>query len=298
MFETAILVLLYNKEMIESKTLNSLILSEIQYSNAKLVVWNNGPKKLKDYKFDTFVHLGYEVSVEETLHNESLAVIYNRFLSECQAEKYILLDDDSVLNSSYILASSECKSTAVGMPIISFHGKIEAPKIDDVPYSVTLGGGLNVKQKVVTIGSGLVIGTDIVSELKNNYNDIFDERFYLYGVDTTFCLRLFNIKLTDKIKVISGFEHSLSRLETESPKISKFRKLERSYDLGLQQRYYAPFPSAVFTIFKVSASCIKRFFFRQQCSIDVFSLLNAFVFGRHYRFSDSSLLSSVSKKTI
>ena len=81
MFETAILILLYNKEIKASSTINSLVNSEFQYPNAKVVIWNNGPVSLKSHNCTFIKKLGYEVVVEETLDNESLAVIYNKFLA-------------------------------------------------------------------------------------------------------------------------------------------------------------------------------------------------------------------------
>ncbi|WP_413691540.1 hypothetical protein [Psychromonas sp. KJ10-2] len=89
MTETAILVLLYNNQPNESKTLNSLLNSIVHYSNAQLVIWNNGPKSFEETKMTPYRNLGYEVFFEETLHNESLAVIYNRFLSCYDAKRYI-----------------------------------------------------------------------------------------------------------------------------------------------------------------------------------------------------------------
>lgn len=281
MFETVILVLLYNKEITESNTINTLLESNIQYSNARLVIWNNGPEPLKNRDCSHIEALGYDLVIEETLHNESLAVIYNKFLAENRAEKYILLDDDSVLNTPYILASSKCGINEVAMPIISSEGKVQSPQINDQPYSPKIE--LTSNSKVITIGSGLVIGADIAANLKENYKNVFDERFYLYGVDTTFCLRLFNSNLTKKIKIIFGFEHSLSRLEKESQKTIKFRRLERSYDLGLTLRYYYPLPNALLVVLKVTISTLKRKFFKQQYMVDLFPLFKAFVLGKHYR---------------
>ncbi|WP_413691538.1 hypothetical protein [Psychromonas sp. KJ10-2] len=110
------------------------------------------------------------------------------------------------------------------------------PKIQNKPYY----SGVNItrKSKVVSIGSGLVIGRDVAAFVKKIYGDIFDERFYLYGVDTTFFLRVFNSNLSNRINIISGFQHSLSRLQKESNEVKKFRCIERSYDKGLTIRFY------------------------------------------------------------
>jgi hypothetical protein len=281
MIETAILVLLYNKEMSDSNTLTSLTESETQYTNARLIIWNNGPKSLKCRDRKVFEKLGYDVVFEETLNNESLAVIYNRFLAENNAEKYILLDDDSVLNSAYIEASSKCNASVVGMPIISSLGKIRSPSIGNKAYSPKLV--LDEKCKIIAIGTGLVIGANICSNLHQYYKNVFDERFYLYGVDTTFCIRLFERKLTSSINIIPGFNHSLSRLKNESIKKTNFRRLERSYDQGLTLRYYYPLLIAIFYLFRVTASTLKRRLFKQSYTLNIIHLFKAFLFGKHHR---------------
>lgn len=284
MFETAILVLLYNKEITESNTINTLMESKAQYPNARLVIWNNGPQQLKSRDCTLLQSLGYDVVLEETLNNESLAVIYNKFISGNRAEKYILLDDDSALNAEYILASSQSKPTDISMPLISSEGKVETPHINGKPYSPETE--LTSNSKVITIGSGLVIGDDITDILKENYNDVFDERFYLYGVDTTFCLRIFNSKLANRINIISGFNHSLSRLEKEDLKTTKFRRLERSYDQGLTLKYYYPLSKAIYILFQRSYHTSKRKLSMQPHDIDFLPLFKAFLFGKHYRTKD------------
>ncbi|MDN2663506.1 hypothetical protein OW492_08960 [Psychromonas sp. 14N.309.X.WAT.B.A12] len=281
MTETAILVLLYNNQPNESKTLNSLLSSVVHYLNAKLVIWNNGPKSFKKTEVALYRNLGYEVFFEETLHNESLAVIYNRFLSCYDAKRYIFLDDDSNLTAPYILASCKSEVTCISLPIISFKNQVVYPKIQKKPYYF----GINItgKSKVISIGSGLVIGRDFAVFMKKNYGNVFDERFYFYGVDTTFFLRIFYSKLTSRINIIPGFIHSLSRLEKESKELKKFRRIERSYEQALILRYYRKKPVATFLLIKHLLSVIKRFFFKQENRISIFSLYKAFFTGKHYR---------------
>jgi hypothetical protein len=281
MIETAILVLLYNKEMSESNTLTSLTESEIQYPNSKLVIWNNGPKSLKCCDSKVFEELGYDVAFVETLNNESLAVIYNRFLAENNAKKYILLDDDSVLNAAYILASSKCNAAEVGMPIISSLGKVRSPSIGNKPYSPGLA--LDEKCKIIAIGTGLVVGANICSNLHQYYKNVFDERFYLYGVDTSFCIRLFERNLTGSVNIIPGFNHSLSRLENESVTTTSFRRLERSYDQGLTLRYYYPLLTSIPYLLRVTASTLKRKLCKQTHTVNIIPLFKAFLYGKHYR---------------
>lgn len=50
--------------------------------------------------------------------------------------------------------------------------------------------------------------------------------------------------------MIDGFEHSLSRLENESQSMTRFRQIERAYDLGITIRHYFPLPKALFILSK------------------------------------------------
>jgi hypothetical protein len=281
MFNTAILVLLYNKTLKESETLNTLLNSDVHYPDCKIVIWNNGPKALQDKDVSHFCSLGYEVSIEESLDNKALSVIYNAFISETDAEKYIFLDDDSCLNDEYIKASSEVNGKNVAMPIIKSDLGIESPRIDGVPYSFGMDVGL--KNKVITIGSGLVVGIDIIYQLQEKYQSVFDECFYLYGVDTTFCLRLFNCKLTPDIQIIKGFSHSLSRLESEGDSIKKFRKLERTYDVGLRLRHYYPLLKQVYLLIKYTYIHVLNKLGKKDTSLLYGHFLKAFIVGKHYR---------------
>lgn len=281
MFDTAILVLLYNKELQESNTLNTLLQADFHYKNCKIVIWNNGPKPLQDKDVSKFFLLGYKVMINETLGNNALSVIYNTFISDNDAKKYIFLDDDSCLNDEYIKASSTVDRKNVAMPIIKSDLGIESPRIDGVPYSFGMDVGL--KNKVITIGSGLVVGIDIIYKLQEKYQSVFDECFYLYGVDTTFCLRLFNCKLTPDIQIIEGFSHSLSRLENESNSIKKFRKLERTYDVGLRLRYYYPLLKQVYLLIKYTYIHVLNKLGKKDTSLLYGHFLKAFIVGKHYR---------------
>lgn len=284
MLETAILVLLYNKEISEANTLRSLLTLPIQFSNSRLVIWNNGPNKLVNTDCDAFKQLGYEVSIKETLNNESLAVIYNQFIAENESEKYIFLDDDSALTNHYVSESSKLSGTQLGMPIITSEGKIQSPSIDHKRYSKPIN--LTAKNKVRTIGSGLVIGGSVINKLNELYGSAFDERFYLYDVDTTFCLRLYQSKLTPQIQIISGFEHSLSRLTIESSELSEFRRKERSCALGLRFRYYVPITKAVLLVLKTFLGGLRKGLVGKQYKVSLPHFIKAYILGKHYRIGN------------
>lgn len=281
MIDIAILVLLYNKEIFESETISTLSFEGKSTFNLKVVIWNNGPNSLKNKDVSFIRNKGFEVFLVETLHNESLSVIYNRFLSECQAERYIILDDDSTLNGKYLLEAFSIRSDKIGMPVIKNRHEIVYPKINKKTYNNSF---LESDDKILTIGSGLIIGGGIVKKLNEIYGSVFDEKFYFYGIDTTFCLRLYNSKMISQIEIISGFEHKLSRF-SEGDSLSDFRRLERSYDMGLTMRYYnnKNFLSNFNRIFKLGFKSFHSFLLRKKTEILFLHFLRALVIGKHYK---------------
>jgi hypothetical protein len=280
-FNSAVLVVLYNSEIKSSSTLLSLREHGSLLKSVKLVIWNNGPNLLTNKDVSFLSELDVDIFINETICNESLAVIYNNFLNMVDAQRYIILDDDSKLNAAYINAASKIISQGLGVPEIISFGKIRGPILNG--YVCTTSSEISNKDKLLAIGSGMVVGSDFKNELLLKYTNVFDERFYLYGVDTTFFYRVFESCLSSKIEVISGFEHSLSRLESESKSISSFRKLERTYDRGLRLRYYTPIWHTVYLVVKFSFSTVLKKIQKKDTSFYYFSLLKALVMGKHYR---------------
>lgn len=281
MFNTAILVLLYDKDISDSQTLNAFLSCNLLCCNSSLIIWNNGPSKLESFDVSLFENLGYRVFLEETLSNEALSIVYNRFISKYDAEKYIILDDDSRLEKNYLTESSKIGPKNIGIPIIFSSGKIIYPRVNKKTYCPDMT--LNEKSKIVTIGSGLVLGKDVAKSLHDFYGDIFDERFYFYGVDTTLFLRLFDRGFAKDTILISGFEHSLSRLEKESEEISEFRRIERSYNYGLTLRYYRGVDSKIHGILKLFITTGLKKIFRKRQKIIFTHAIKAFFYGKHYR---------------
>tara|TARA_R110002020_G_scaffold441582_2_gene652484 strand:+ start:25 stop:885 length:861 start_codon:yes stop_codon:yes gene_type:complete len=280
----AIVVLLFKKEISDSKTLSTLLESNLNFQNCKLTVWNNGPDELINKNLEPFMLKGFEVEVIETVENESLAKIYNRFINKNIAQKYIILDDDTQLNDLYLENAFSLDKSQVGFPLILFNGKVEGPKIN---YKVvrSINDKCNHNDDILAIGSGLVIGCEVTEKLKSVYNDVFDSKFYLYGVDTTFCYRLNALEQNNNLKLMSGLSHSLSRLENEPEKITAFRAKERGYDVGLQWRYYSPFYKSMYRLLRLALVNLQRLAGLKKGPLDIHFVLKAYCLGRHYRIT-------------
>ncbi|MEC9671716.1 hypothetical protein RCT43_05530 [Escherichia marmotae] len=273
------LIVVYNKKIAESCTFNKVVNSKFS-DDSLCVIWNNGPTSCEEEFLNVYEH-NKNIRYHETLHNISLAKIYNEVINKYNAQIYIILDDDSSLTDAYFEAVKQISPNEVGMPVIYYDRKIINPCINGQIYSK--GINIDANDTITTIGSGLVVGRDVASQLFKAYNSVFDERFYLYGVDTTFCFRLNKLKINDKIKIIDGFEHGLSRLEGKNDKLTLFRKIERSNDLALQIRYYKEKKHWFLMMVLLLASSIKKFITFQPQQYKYSTIIKTFVKGKHER---------------
>ncbi|GAC23343.1 hypothetical protein GMES_1044 [Paraglaciecola mesophila KMM 241] len=273
----SILVVLYSCEAKNSQTINTLISSGGARNNVQLIIWNNGPELLEDTNLEVLRNEGFEaVKIIETTNNIALSKIYNDFIKKWPSSRYIMLDHDSTLNKQYVDLALEDESIEIGVPLITVDGEVKSPSMDirkgheDGPY--------NHKDRIVGIGSGIVLSESAILMLKNRYTHVFDERFYLYAVDTTFFFRVRDAGLNEKLKLIHGFEHSLSRLEVESNEKAMFRKIERSCAIGLCTRFYFLHCKTLFL--KIIA---KKILGRDTFLVK--TIISSIFSGRHYRSS-------------
>ncbi|MDF1866664.1 MAG: hypothetical protein P1U70_17640 [Saprospiraceae bacterium] len=230
-YKLAILVVFYNKDLI---SIASLDLLEKLLSNNKsisLVLWNNGPKIVSSKIFDG------DVNLIQTIENLSLSYIYNYFINENTAEKYLFLDDDTIIDNQFIHSVLNY-SFEIGLPKIYDNKCLSYPKVNGKVIDCDVGCFVN-SEMLTSIGSGLVISRNAVSRMKHIYDNVFDERFRFYGVDTSFYFRLSNRLLNfNEIKILPFISHSLSKNLKESNKVKEFRRIERSLDIALTLKYY------------------------------------------------------------
>ncbi len=272
----SILVTLYSCEILESETIRTLTSSDLDFKNVSLVIWNNGPSFLKCNNLENLTACGFNnVELVETTENKSLSVIYNVFLNMSASDRFVFLDHDSTLNDSYLNDVLHCDDLNVAVPLIEMMGEVRSPTMKGEFRT----GPFADKDKFMAIGSGLVISAKVVQLMEQEFNQVFDERFYLYGVDTTFFFRVRKADLSHLVNLVSAFGHSLSRLEKESLATTEFRRVERSYDLGLRLRFY--FSQSKYLLWFFVKVLVKRSLGLNTLSVK--SIFKAVVFGRHYR---------------
>ncbi|MFA0337321.1 glycosyltransferase family 2 protein [Vibrio breoganii] len=284
MIDLSILVVLYDKDPWSSLTLQRISKYYTLAGNVNLVIWNNGPKSQIDNLKEFRKNFVCNVDIIETTNNIALSKIYNRFIRENESKIYVLLDDDSLLTAAYVNSLKAIGESSVGFPLIRCNHGVVSPK--SIDFDISVGAKVPKGTLITALGSGMVIGNEVVKKLIGKYHNVFDERFVLYGVDTTFCLRLNEASISEDIKFIEGFEHSLSRLTKESSSMSNFRLKERSYDRGMRIRYYSDFPRSLLQFFYMLYQDFLNILLNKPREIIFSHFVVAFIRGRHYRSKD------------
>lgn len=271
----SILIILYNKEVIESETIKSLI--NYNNKNIDVTIFNNGPKLLSDYSItlndmrDKF----HTVEVVQCVSNKPLSILYNDFLrSHPSSRKFVILDDDSIITNDYFLAMTSYNATDLIIPRIrSIHDKkVYYPIVNKV---ILEKNKERIDSKVMSIASGIILDKTIVDKFILHGLTVFDENYALYGVDTSFFKRVNHLRdngVSITIHCKGDIIHSLSRVNMSD---SKFRIIERMYDLAISTRRY---PSILNFIYYSKALCLNIF------NKDIFiALLIGFFQGVHPR---------------
>lgn len=277
----SILVVTYNCSMERSQTIHSLLTSKVGFDGVRLCFWNNGPKEIP-VPTDTLAALGekgFEVTIKQTPWNAPLSWIYNFFIEKNPADRYVILDHDSILSEEYLKCLMEDEGIFLGLPIVKIKGVSRYPSVQD-KFSI---GPYGKEDKVRSLGSGLLISQKAIDAVRSSYGDVFDENYALYGVDTSFLQRVQEVELSGKLQCIPCIEHSLSDFEEEKKEVKSFRKIERSYAFGLHLRYY---PTKK-RLHKLIRQAFKSLLGKNKILIT--KAIKAFIQGRHERCKQAKL---------
>ncbi|HHS9506706.1 TPA: glycosyltransferase family 2 protein [Raoultella planticola] len=238
-----IIVVIYNKKIQSSQTLNSLL--HTFATDSHLLIFNNGPesleldddiyKSLKD-KFNN------NIFIQEDLSNRPLSVLYNYAINEHKGYSYYcLFDDDTNIPVDYF---SEIETARKQYPVDLMLPVIRSVSDDTVHYPLINGKPTDIKgivssdNIVFSIGSGLVIFDSLIKSFKSNNIKLFDERYAFYGVDFSLFRRIRVIQKNGcsvNISVVSSLSHSLAK--TKKVK-ENWRKCEITIDQALTTKFY------------------------------------------------------------
>ncbi|HBM2883480.1 TPA: hypothetical protein LVL12_001492 [Klebsiella oxytoca] len=237
-----IAVILYNKGFSSSLTLKNLL--DIKFNNAHLVIINNGPSEIEfDSLYQELENKFITVTYLEYLENRSLAVIYNTVINSYnECDRFILFDDDTNISDVFFQDMLKNYSADVMLQIpeiIDSEQKlIHYPLCNGKVYNKIIPYTFEHNEKVISIGSGLVIYKNLVNCFRKENLTLFDERYALYGVDYSFFRRIERIKNQYNIRVqtFSTMEHSLSKTNAV---FSEWRHREHLYDYAISCRFYS-----------------------------------------------------------
>ncbi|MFV7966251.1 hypothetical protein ACKT82_06250 [Escherichia coli] len=274
-----LLVILYNKQIVESSTLLSLSKSDYK---GDVVIFNNGPLPVSN-TCATLLAMKQDnriVRIEEDLNNRPLSIIYNDFLELIGYDNYFIFDDDTVIPNDFFSAKIR-NNCQLSLPLILSEKTniIHYPKINGEPCNIDV---LLVKDidDVISIGSGLMIHRFLIDIFKKNHQKLFDEKFALYGVDYSLFRRISKLKSNDvKIKIdISGvLKHSLS---SEENNVSSFRTRERLIDLILNKIYYSEH-GRLYNFLSIGKTIIEQIL--SMNIYNVFVIIRVLCHGQHPR---------------
>lgn len=239
----SIVVILYNSQIVDSETLQSLLQAEIDGYRVNLSIWNNGPSLLdendiEDYK-ERAAFKNIKVKIYQDIRNIALSKIYNFLINKRNFDFFIPLDQDTGLDKDYFKTIEAHSNLDIILPYIytgletanfPFNTKDEQPIVVDSmidPKSVT------------SINSGLAINSRLVNLFLKFNSTMFDERFAFYGIDTVFFLNLNKLSNSHPIKAgcFGQIKHSLAMYE-KNGKVSYQRSLELIYFKLLYRRFY------------------------------------------------------------
>lgn len=232
------LVVIYNKQIEESSTIRSLIISNY---TGDLYIFNNGPGEVNfSSSFIALLQSKYNcIKIVEDVNNRPLSNIYNDFLNVDGYDNYYLFDDDTTIPSNFF-ESEKRIGYDLSLP------KISSSRTGDIVYPIVNKNiisendfSFHENDEVISIGSGLMINKSLIHKFEAIGIKPFDERFALYGVDYSLFRRLPFLKCagyTVNIGIAGNLHHSLS---SEDGNISAFRKRERLIDLVLTKLHYS-----------------------------------------------------------
>jgi hypothetical protein len=241
------IIILYNANIESSNTFQSLLNSDIHDITLNVIIWNNGPEILdqqecRQYK-SICEHKNIGLSIYENLHNMALSKIYNAFIKQENFDFFTILDQDSILNNDFFQNIKINNQFDVIVPEIYSAGWIS--KENSLCFPIYHENRKLFDKKVFTMGeiesisSGLTLSSQLVKYIRKNKEEVFNERYALYAIDTSFFLDLRALKQTQfKGICIGKINHSLDFNLQDRKKISPVRRLEMEYSKVLNKIFY------------------------------------------------------------
>ncbi|WCG81946.1 hypothetical protein [Pectobacterium sp. A5351] len=184
-YDICIICVLYSKRPIETATVKSLLKNQhyLESKRVSLCFWDNSPQGFSAASLPEFT---IPIEYYHTGVNTFLSKVYNKIISNINADSYIIFDDDSDFDIEYFSCLDEffqsdeeiaCPTIYSGNDLIS-PGVIRGIRGARITESILKTSAGN--PGLISLMSGTVVKKSVFDFIK------FDERLSLYGVDTKF----------------------------------------------------------------------------------------------------------------
>lgn len=229
-----VVVVLYGTRMEESVTLQSLVNQGAISRQARLVIWDNSARSGRDD--DLLAELNSLYASAEFSHspeNTGLSVVYNSLVKRCGSGLYVFLDQDSGLSASYLRsvadAASGHRDLGLFVPQVEADGVLVSPAGFGHCTGKLLTGideGINSTESRTIITSGIAVRASVFEDAGLWFN----ERLWLYSIDTDFFLRFRDVFPTFYVlgeKIVHG--SALRSTLSLEQRLFRFKNLRWSY---------------------------------------------------------------------
>ncbi|BAV11793.1 putative glycosyl transferase family 2 [Moraxella osloensis] len=269
------LIVIYNKELLDSLSLKTLI-KLIRQRNEKAIcrIVNNGPLEVKKIDSDQYPK-NLVIDFQQSISNRPLSKIYNEFLNDyVDNDRFVILDDDSELSENYLHRVFDIEEFDLELPKI-YNEKFDLfyPLVDwkIIHKSLTLMP-VN-KSEIFSIGSGLIISQKLLKIFRDNSKMLFNENFSLYGVDFSLFWEIKSIKAYNDITITSKsyLIHNMSL----HGKINYYKRRELLISFALLFRHYPAMVNFKNFAYRLRESLINREFEL------VFIMIKIYLSGTH-----------------
>lgn len=243
------LVVLYEENIFDSSTINSIIHAKDSLDGSKIVIWDNSLLKQSLSDVVELKSLLSNMTVEYMHNGENLALskVYNIFRTKYNSnyEFIILMDQDSEFDSRlFITHQNIVKNDEINnlyLPVIKFKGNIVSPAhfyfFKGFQYKNNPIGKVDAKYKTA-INSCMIINFNYFCNLFEGY----DERLNFYGTDDDFMIKY--QKLNKYFYVLDyELEHDLtfSFANDDTKKIlSRYKEANSALMINNEQNKFIP----------------------------------------------------------
>jgi hypothetical protein len=241
------IIILYNENIENSKTFESLLNSDRSDITLNVIIWNNGPKSLNLQEVRQCKSVcdskNISLSIYENLHNIALSKIYNFFINRESFDFFTILDQDSILNNDFFQNIKINNDFDVIIPQVYSAGWIS--KENSLCFPIyhenrkIFDKKAFIMGEIESISSGLTLSNQLIKYISKSKQEIFNERYALYAIDTSFFLNLIALKQTEFKGICVGkINHSLDFNLQDRKKVSPMRRLEMEYSKVLNKIFY------------------------------------------------------------